>query len=367
MEPADRAARNGNKAKGENFSGKDRAGAVNEARERRHQNLRPDKQDARSKRKNRAGLDKRAEIIARRKKQPDRQGRCCEAVRNDGKGERDTAQSKYARPGGRVGHPLPRDDHNKNQRHTHDRSFENAAGPDKPKIEPQKQRDGDGHRQREGGPGGGLERVHDDEADDSQKNRHDRQHGELGDEAASFADLFAGHLAERFSVAANRAKENDKILHAAGERRPGNQPERARQVAELRGQRGTDERARSRDGGKMVAEENPFVRWHEVAAVVVAFAGSGARVIERENFGGNESGIEPVSHQITASSSDNEPSCVERLAAMQCDGTERTGAQSRNKHPANEPEDAFHFAGFAVVLDLMNSAISALSFARAGG
>src|SRR5713101_4555979 len=325
MEAADRAARNGNKAKGENFSGKDGAGAVDEACERRHQNLRPDKQDASSKRKNRAGLDKRAEIITRRKKQPDRQGRCCEAVRNDGKGERDTAQSKYARPGGRVGHPLPRDDHKKNQRHTHDRSFENPAGPDKPKIEPQKQRDGDGHRQREGGPGGGLERVHDDEADDSQKNRHDRQHGELGDEAASFADLFARHLAERFSVAANRAKQNDKILHAAGERRAGNQPERARQVAELRGQRGTDERAGARDGGKMVAEENPFVRGHEVAAVVVALARSGTRVVERENFGGDKGGIEPVRHQVTTYCGYNEPSRIERLAAIESDLAKRSG------------------------------------------
>src|SRR5260370_187903 len=49
MEPADRATRNGDEAKGENLSSEDRARAVDEARERRHQNLRPNKQDAGSK------------------------------------------------------------------------------------------------------------------------------------------------------------------------------------------------------------------------------------------------------------------------------------------------------------------------------
>jgi len=104
-----------------------------------------------------------------------------------------------------------------------------------------------------------LESVDHDEANHGEKNRHDRQHGNLRDETAAFADLLARHLAERFSVAPNRAKENDKILHAARKRRAGNQPKRARQVAELRGERRADERAGSRDGGKMVPEENPFV------------------------------------------------------------------------------------------------------------
>src|SRR6202030_4751898 len=83
MKSADRAARNGNEAEGENLSSEDRACAVDEARERRHQDLRPDKQDPRSKSKNGAGFDERAEIIARREKQPDWQRRSREAIRHD--------------------------------------------------------------------------------------------------------------------------------------------------------------------------------------------------------------------------------------------------------------------------------------------
>src|SRR5712692_4395258 len=366
METADRAARNGDKAEGENLAGKDRACAVDEACERRHQNLRPDKQDAHSKRKNGASLDKRAEIVARREKQPNRQGRRREAVRNNVKGERDTAKREHAGPSGGIGHPLPRNNHKKHQSHAHDRSFEHAAGPDKAKIEPQQQRDGDGHRQCEGGPRRGLEGVHHDEADDGKKNRHDRQHGQLRDKAAAFADFFASHLAQRFSVAANRTKKNNEIMYATRERRAGNQPERARQVAELRGERGSDERAGSRDGGKMVAEENPFVRGHEVAAVVVALARSGARVVERENFGGDKSGIEPVRHQVTTHRGNNEPSRIERLAAIESDLAKRSCAKQRDPKPNDDNEDALHLAGFAAVLDLMNCAISALSLASEG-
>ncbi len=78
----------------------------------------------------------------------------------------------------------------------------------------------------------------------------------------------------------------------------------------MRGERGSHERAGARDGGEMMAKQNPFVCRDEVAAVVVALAGCGARVIKRENFGGDEGGIEPIRHQITAGSSNNEPGSV---------------------------------------------------------
>ena len=85
----------------------------------------------------------------------------------------------------------------------------------------------------------------------------------MGDETAAFADFFARHLANRFSVTPNGAKENHKVLHAAREHRASNQPECARQVAELRGQRRADKRPGPRNGGEMVAEENPFVGGYE--------------------------------------------------------------------------------------------------------
>src|SRR2546425_10946556 len=99
MKSADRATSNGNEAKGKDLSGEDRAGAVDEASERWHQDLRPDNEDAGGKRENSSGFDERAEIVTRRQQQPDRQSRRREAVCNDGEGERHTAQGEHAGPG----------------------------------------------------------------------------------------------------------------------------------------------------------------------------------------------------------------------------------------------------------------------------
>ncbi len=117
----------------------------------------------------------------------------------------------------------------------------------------------------------------------------------------------------------------------------------------------------------MVPEEDPFVGRHEVAAVVVAFAGSGAGVIEGKNPGGDKSGIKTVSHQIAAHRSHDEPSRIERLAAIESDLAERSRPEQCDPEPNDDDEDALHFAGFAAVLDLMNSAMSDLSLASEGG
>src|SRR5260370_8098775 len=136
MESADRAARNGNEGKGEKLAGGDGAGAVDKERERRHQDLWPDEEDARGQSKNGAGLDKRTEVVARRKQQPDRQRRSREAIHNDGKRKRHTAQSEYTRPGGRIGDPLPGNDYKKNERHANLLGFLNAYGPYMTKDKP---------------------------------------------------------------------------------------------------------------------------------------------------------------------------------------------------------------------------------------
>src|SRR3989442_12007311 len=84
---------------------------------------------------------------------------------------------------------------------------------------------------------------------------------------------------ERLSVAPHGAEQNDKILHAPAEHRPGNQPEGARQVAELRREGWADERSGARDGRKVMTEQNPFVCGHKIAAVIAALRRRGARVI----------------------------------------------------------------------------------------
>ena len=59
----------------------------------------------------------------------------------------------------------------------------------------------------------------------------------------------------------------------------------------MRGQCGADERPRTGNSREMVAEEDPFVGRHKIAAVVVPFRGGGARIIERKHFRRNKSRI----------------------------------------------------------------------------
>ena len=62
--------------------------------------------------------------------------------------------------------------------------------------------------------------------------------------------------------------EDHEVLHRAAERDADDDPDHAGQIAELRGERRADERAGSGDGREVMAEHDPVVRRHEVAAVV---------------------------------------------------------------------------------------------------
>ena len=77
------AAGDGDEAEGKYLAGKDRPGTVGEARERRQQHRRPRGQDSERQRQDGTELDERAQVIARRKQQPDGKHRGGEAVEDD--------------------------------------------------------------------------------------------------------------------------------------------------------------------------------------------------------------------------------------------------------------------------------------------
>src|SRR5262249_11090343 len=127
--------------------------------------------------------------------------------------------------------------------------------------------------------------------------------------------------------AADRAEKNDEILDASGENGAGEQPQRAGEIAELRGECWADERAGAGNRGEVVAKENPFVSGDEVAAGVVALGRGGARVVEREQFCGDECGIEAIGDEIDADGGEDEPDRAEGFAALERDFGYRACAQ----------------------------------------
>ena len=93
-------------------------------------------------------------------------------------------------------------------------------------------------------------------------------------------------------------------------------PENAGQIAELRGERGSNERTGSGDGGEMMAEQNPFVGGFEIVAVAQTFGGRGAPVVQCHHFRGNEFGVEAEADGIDAGGGGHQPQAVDRFAAM---------------------------------------------------
>ena len=201
---------------------------------------------------------------------------------------------------GECDDPLPGDDREQDQDEADGRGLEHPARPQEPHVDAHQHRDRDGHRDREGAPRAVLERVDDDEREHGDQDDHDREDRDHREEPRPPADLVARHLAERLAVAAQREEQDHEVLHAAAEHDADHDPERARQVAELRGEHRADERTRAGDRGEVVAEDDPAVGRHEVAAVVEPLGRGGARRVEREHLRGDEGRVEAVGDEVGA-------------------------------------------------------------------
>ena len=125
------------------------------------------------------------------------------------------------------------------------------------------------------------------------------------------------HLAQRFPVAADGRAQDDEVLHGAAEHDADDDPEHTGQIAELGGERGADERARSGDGGEVVAEDDPAVRRREVAPVVQAIGGGEARIVEGKDARRDERAVEAIPDGVGQQGRDEQPRRADLLAARE--------------------------------------------------
>jgi hypothetical protein len=289
-------------------------------------------------RDDRADLHERREVVARREQQPDRQHGRREAVQDHHQRERRAVVVEPAAQRRACVDPASAEHGEQQQRDPDRRALEHSAGPDVAHEQPDQDRDRDGRGHRRRRPRAIAHRVHDDEAEHRDQDDHDRHYPDQRDGAADDAELVASHLAERAAVTPDRAEQRDEILHAAAERRADEDPERAGQVAELRGKGGPDQWARARDRGEVVAEHDPAIRRDEVAAVAETLGGCRARGVEREHLGREKRAVEPVAERVHAHGRDDEPHPVHRLASVQRDAAERGRAQDRDADPDRDAD-----------------------------
>ncbi len=229
--------------------------------------------------------------------------------------------------------PAAARDREQQQRDADQGAFEHPARPDVAHVEADQNRDGDGGRDRRGRPRAVLHRIDHDEAQHRDQDDHDHHYADQRGDAADGAEFVARHLAERAAVASRREKQHDEVLYAAAQHRADQDPQRAGQVAELRGEGRPDQRAGAGDGGEVVTEHHPFVGGDEVTAVVEALGRRRAGRVERKYFSGDEGAVETVADGVDAHRRDDEPQTVDGLAARQCDATHRRRAKDRDRYP----------------------------------
>ena len=110
----------------------------------------------------------------------------------------------------------------------------------------------------------------------------------------SGADLAAGDLGQAVAVVPDRGRQDDHVVHGPRHDGPDEHPQEPRKVAELGGQHRPDQRPRPRDGGKVVAEEDPLAHRHVVLPVVQAAGGRRAGVAQDQHPRRHETEVEAV-------------------------------------------------------------------------
>ena len=331
---ADRAARDRDEREGKERAGEHRSGAVDEPRERRHLERRQHDENADRQRDHDADLHERGEIVARREQQPHRKDRRREAVDHEQHGQRPSAQREDRGEIGLSGDPASGVEGEGDEQHEADRArLEHAARADPAHVDAHQHRDRNRESDRHRSPRARLERVHDHEREHRDQHDHDAEHRDERGVSGDGADLFLRHLAERFAVAPNGRAEDDEVLHRAADHDADDDPQNARQIAELRGERGSHERTGPGDGGEVMAEHDPLVGGHEVATVGESFRGRLPLVVEREDFRGDEGAVEAIRDGVGADGGDEQPRRADRLAAREREPGECAGAGECDHRP----------------------------------
>ena len=328
VETRDRGAGDGDEAEREDRPRKDRPAPVDEAREGGHLEFRRDKNDGDREEADGPDFQERAQVIARGEQEPDGKDRGQQAVAHDGERESGFAEVEPVFDG-RALDPFSAD-HGKEQTRDAEGADRFHAGPVSLHPEPHGHREGDGRGDGEEAPRAFRERLDHDECEHGEKDHHDREDAHQRDKSRERAHFVANHLAERFPAAADRTKEDDAIVDGTPEGGSDEDPKHARQVAELGGEHGADEGAGSRDGRKMVAEDDPLVCRHVVFAVILDHGGRRPQIIEGQNFCHEPRGMETIGDRENADGGDDHPQGVDVFTPIK--------SEKRNTAEADESD-----------------------------
>ena len=120
------------------------------------------------------------------------------------------------------------------------------------------------------------------------------QHGDARHGACNGADLALGDGRKALALVPDGGEQHHHIVHRAAKYAANQNPQRAGQIAELRGEHRANQRPCSRDGGKMVAVENKFVGFDVVVTISKTNRWRNAARIQFQNLVCQKNAIHPV-------------------------------------------------------------------------
>jgi hypothetical protein len=138
------------------------------------------------------------------------------------------------------------------------------------------------------------------------------------------------------TTAAGRDEQHEVVLHRAREHDADDDPDRAGQVAHLRGEDGSDERAGAGDRGKVVAEQHAAVGGDEVLAVRHVLGRRRAVVIRAQQVLLDVVRVEAVGDEVSAHRGEHEPDAVDRFAAHEREHGPGHATDEGDEHPSND-------------------------------
>ncbi len=225
---------------------------------------------------------------------------------------------------------------NDRQQHQHEanhRNFSDLARADKAHVDAHEQGDRDGGGDGEQPPRAVGQGFYHHQRQRRQDDDHHPQRAEHGDHPGECTQLLLGHFPQRTSVAACGDEQHQEILHRAGQHNADQDPDGSRQEAHLRGQNRPHQRPGAGDGGKVVAEQHPFVGGHIVQAVVVTFCRGQTAVVQFKDLVGNEPAVEAIGDAVAGDGGDHQPNGVDMFAAAERQHGEGEGADQRHQQP----------------------------------
>ena len=224
MKTRHRAACYGDEQEGEKSAGKDRAGAVDEARDSGHFQRRHDKQDAQSQSADRADFEKRRQIVARREQEPHWKDRGDKAI-TDQHDRQHLAGIVEIWGDGRAFCDAPSVDQSGHQQHkADDAHLADFSRTDEPQIETHKDRDGNCSHHRKGTPRTAGQCLDDHEREHGENDDHDQKDADESDAASGRAHFRTNNFTKRAAVASCREEKNKRILNRSSKYHAGQDP-----------------------------------------------------------------------------------------------------------------------------------------------